>query len=151
MHIGTNVLNYTYICNCDSMIIGTFGSSLYFVKKIDCNTRLVARSITKIMFQFNSSVLPFVTSSHVDEYWSFDFPLSQQIHYYCSISPHQTSQHFLLSHHIHPITTLHLYSNTYLLPAFLNPTTISEIEDEVTLQPVGRSVNLTISHITSFT
>jgi hypothetical protein len=26
--------NYTYVCNCDSLIIGKFGSSLYFVKKI---------------------------------------------------------------------------------------------------------------------
>jgi hypothetical protein len=26
--------NYTYICNCDFLIIGKFGSSLYFVKKL---------------------------------------------------------------------------------------------------------------------
>jgi hypothetical protein len=25
--------NYTHICNCDSLIRGKFGSSLYFVKK----------------------------------------------------------------------------------------------------------------------
>jgi hypothetical protein len=42
--------NYTYICNCDSLIIGKFGSSLYFVKKIVYYTRLVALPITKIMF-----------------------------------------------------------------------------------------------------
>jgi hypothetical protein len=46
--------------------------------------------------QFNSSVLPSVTSSNIDEYWSLDLSLSQQIHYSCSISPHQMSQHFVI-------------------------------------------------------
>jgi hypothetical protein len=44
------VYNYTYICNCDSLIICNFGSSLYFVKKIDCYTSLVAHPITRFMF-----------------------------------------------------------------------------------------------------
>jgi hypothetical protein len=53
----------------------------------------------------------FHTYSHVDKYWSLDLSLSQQIHYSCWISPHQTSERFLLSyhthflsHHIRPIT-----------------------------------------------
>jgi hypothetical protein len=40
---------YTYICICDSLIIGKFGSLLYF-GKIECFTRFVAYPITKIMF-----------------------------------------------------------------------------------------------------
>jgi hypothetical protein len=40
---------YTYICNCDSSIIGKFSSSLY-LKKICCYKRFVVYPITKIMF-----------------------------------------------------------------------------------------------------
>jgi hypothetical protein len=39
---------YTYICICDSLIIGKFGSLLWF-GKIGCYTRFVAHPVTKIM------------------------------------------------------------------------------------------------------
>jgi hypothetical protein len=61
--------NYTYICNCDSLIIGEFGSSLYFVKRNWLLYKTLAHPMTKIMFHlFNSSVFPFITSSNVDTY-----------------------------------------------------------------------------------
>jgi hypothetical protein len=46
----------------------------------------------------------FYTPSNEDMYWSLDLSLSQHIHYSCSIIPHQTSEHFILSHHIHLIS-----------------------------------------------
>jgi hypothetical protein len=53
-----------YICNCDSLIIGEFGRSLYFVKKkIGCYTRLVAHPITKVFFY--SLILLFFLPSHL--------------------------------------------------------------------------------------
>jgi hypothetical protein len=62
-YIHKYVNNYTYICNSDSLIIGTFRSSLYFVKEIGCYTRFVAHSIIKIMF--HSSILLFFLPSHL--------------------------------------------------------------------------------------
>jgi hypothetical protein len=56
-----------------------------------------------------------------DKYWSLDLSLSQQIHYSCSISPHQTLEHFFLSHHIHSITQLFFTLNLTPIP----PTTYS--------------------------
>jgi hypothetical protein len=51
--------------------------------------------------QFISAVLPSVTSSNVDKYWSLNLSLSQQIRYSCSNRARQTSEHFLSSHHTH--------------------------------------------------
>jgi hypothetical protein len=68
---------YTYICICDSLIIGNFGNTLYFVE-ISYYTRFVDHLITKIyVAQFNSSVLPSVTPSIVYKYSSLDLSLSQ--------------------------------------------------------------------------
>jgi hypothetical protein len=76
--------------------------------------------------QFNYSVLPSLTSSNVDRYWSPDLSLSQQTHYSCSISPHQTSEHFLLSHHTHFFhTTFFFTSNLTPIHPLLTLTTIS--------------------------
>jgi hypothetical protein len=73
---------------------------------------------------FQSLILLFFLPSHlpiVDKYWSLDLSLSQQIHYSCSISPHQPSEHFLLSHHIHPTTQIFFTSNlTQTLPVLFS-------------------------------
>jgi hypothetical protein len=53
---------YTYICICDSLIIGKFGNPLYFVK-ISCYTRFVAHPVTSIMF--HSSILLFFLMSNL--------------------------------------------------------------------------------------
>jgi hypothetical protein len=70
--IRTYVHNYKYICNCDSLIIGKFTSSLYvyFVKK---KNRLLYEACCSSndkahVSQFHSCVLPSVASSHVDKY-----------------------------------------------------------------------------------
>jgi hypothetical protein len=73
--------NYTYICNCESLIIGKFGSSLYFVKNQPLYEARCSSNNKDHVSQFISSVLPSVTSSNIDKYWSLDLSLSQQIHY----------------------------------------------------------------------
>jgi hypothetical protein len=60
--------NYTYICNCDSLIIGKFGSSLYFVKNRLIYEARYSSNNKDHVSQFNSSFLPSVKSSNVDKY-----------------------------------------------------------------------------------
>jgi hypothetical protein len=124
-------LQISYICICDSLIIGNFGNPLHFVE-IDYYTRFNAHSITKInVSQFNSSVLPSVTPSIVYKYSSLDLSLAL-VHHPCSASPRQTSKHFFLSYHEHFLSHhMHLTTISYhllyialahsLLPFLIHP------------------------------
>jgi hypothetical protein len=130
--------NHTYICNRDSLTIDKFGSSLHFATKKKRLLYEVCRSSNNKdhAWQPNSFIPPSVKSSNIDKYRSFDLSLSQQTHHSCSIIPHQTSEHFLLSHHTLFITP-HSPCISY------SPALWSEVEVKVTLPlTVGQSVSM---------
>jgi hypothetical protein len=128
--------NYTrtYICKCDSLIIGKFGSSLYFVKKKNLllYEARCSSDNTDHVSEFNSSVLPSVKSSNVDKYWSLDLSLSQQIRTLSAHIKHRNTSFYhatfnlyhsqLLSHYfIHYFLTNHLLFSRNKLILLLEP------------------------------
>jgi hypothetical protein len=82
---------YTYICICDSLIIGKFGSLLQF-GKIGCFTRFVAHPVTKIMFHSLDRTRQLNCNFHY-EYTTVKLVLSCLFQYKKTLvtSPHYTS------------------------------------------------------------
>jgi hypothetical protein len=59
-HLHKYAYNYTYICICDYLIIGKFGSSLYFVKNRLLYEARCSSNKKDNVSEFISSVLPLV-------------------------------------------------------------------------------------------
>jgi hypothetical protein len=102
---------YTYICICDSLIIGNFGNPLYFAE-ISYYLRFVAHLKTKNLF--HSLILLFFLPSHLPSYKSTHHLIChfhnkytthvQSVHIKCQNTSFYYSTHTF--HHTACITTI---------------------------------------------
>jgi hypothetical protein len=92
---------YTYICICDSFIIGKFGSVLQF-EKIGCYTRFDVHPITKVMFHSKDQTRQ-LNCNFPYEYTTAKLVVSCPFHY-------KNTYHFTLLHFslVYLTSTCHL-------------------------------------------